>query len=424
MSIVHKKEFKKESKALIYPSSTVLGYAHIYSLGVTDIPVVALDARKCSNFKSRYVDEKYIIPDPLKDHEAFVDWLIEYGRKQEHKPVLFFAEDVYAYIASLYQDELKPYFLYPFIDRGKIDIFFNKKIMLKEATKTDINVPKTLFSPLTTIQVSQWKHYPALIKPLVSRFNFQGKKLIDIQKFVRTFGGKAVQISNQEELQHLMMRLIQENIEYCLQEYIPGDATCLATCMFVADGNGCVPSCFVNWKLRQQPEDFGTCCVAASKYIKILHDYVEQFTTVTKYTGPGGIEFKRNPNDQKWYFMEINPRSVFSLRMAPLNGVNLALQQYLLSTGQELFHTRQRDSGRYWIDIPGDLAGFRLRQKKRERRMKFWEIVKLYFYFNEAIFNWMDPHPGLIRMRETFLNVIKFFIKKIRGEKCQSLGKY
>jgi len=414
-------KFKKESKALIYPSSTVLGYAHIYSLGIVGIPVVALNRNKCSNFKSRYVKEKYIVPDSQKDHEAFVSWLIEYGKKQTNKPALFFAEDLYAYIASLYQKELKPYYLYPYIDHGRLDIFFNKKAMFEAAAKTDISIPFTEFSPLTKEQIANWKHFPTILKPQVSRFNFQGRKLVDVRKFPNLFGGKAVKASNSNELQDYTRRLSEENIDYCLQEFIPGREINLAYCMFVADESGQIPSCFINYKVRQYPADLGTCCVGVSKYDENLHNLTEQFCKITKYVGPGGIEFKWNPEDKQWYFVEINPRAIFSMNMATNNGVNLALQHYLLSTGQELFRTRQCENGRYWIDIPGDLSGLRWRQKRKEWRLSLWEIIKPYFYFNEAVYNWRDPLPGFEKLIKICFRALKLIVKKMR-QKMDKLG--
>jgi len=409
-------KFKKESKALVYPTGSVLGYAHIYSLGIVGIPIVALNRNKCPNFKSRYVKEKYIVPDPKKDHEAFVSWLIDYGKKQKHKPVLFFAEDVYAYIASLYQKELKPYYLYPYIDHDSLDIFFNKKVMFEAAAKTDISLPFTKFSPLTKEQIANWKHFPAILKPQVSRFNFQGRKLVDVHKFPILFGGKAVKATHSNELKDYTRRLSEENLDYCLQEYVPGKDINLASIKFVADEKGEIPSCFINLKVRQNPTDIGTCCVGKSKYIQRLHDYAEQFCKTTKYVGPGAIEFKWHPDKQQWYFMEINPRSVFSTNIATNNGVNLPLQHYLLSTGQELFRRRQREQGRYWIDIRGDLAGLRWRQKRKEWRLSFWEIIKPYFYFNEAVFNLRDPAPGLGRLIRAFLHKSRFIMKSVRGK--------
>lgn len=402
----------KNSKALIFPGSTVAGYAHINSLGLAGIHVVALSPKNCSNFRSRYVQEKHIVPDPTREHENFVSWLIDYGKRQRYKPVLFLVEDLYAYLASLYQDDLKPYFLYPYIQSDKMKIFFNKKWMYKQADAARIMYPESFFSPLTDDEVAQWQHYPAVLKPLVSRFTFAKERLIDVVKFPTLFGGKAIRASNERELRHYISALHESNIEYCIQRYIPGENRNLATNMFVADWDGSIPSCFIHRKYRQQPADFGTRCVGESEYIPCLHEYSEQFCKATGYSGPGSMEFKKNQNDGEWYLMEINPRLGFSIGMGTRKGVNMPLQMYLLSTGQSLFLEKQREKGRYWIDVLGDYDGLKWRQKRKEWRSSLFQIIKPYLYFNEAVFNWKDPIPGVTRIAERII-MKKINIKRL-----------
>lgn len=387
---------RKESKAVIYPACTISGYGHIFSLGIAGVHVVALSSNKCENFKSRYVKEKHIVPDPLINPENFVEWLIEYGKKQQIKPVLFLAEDVYAYIASLYKHELSPYYLYSYIDLDRLDIFFNKKIMFKEAEKAGIVLPITLFSPLTDEQISGWNYYPAVIKPLVSRFTFKDRKLVDFIKFPTLFGGKAIQVSNEKELQYYALKMNQENIEYCVQQFIHGENKNIANIKFVSMKNGFIPSCFISRKIRQQPADFGTCCVSQSEYIGSLHEDAEKFCKTTEYVGPGCMEFKWNLSDKKWYFIEINPRLDFWIRMATLKGVNLPLQLYLLTTSQQLLEVKQRDHGKYWIHIDGDLRGLKWRRKHKEWSVTILNFLRPYIYFDEAVFNLKDPLPGLL----------------------------
>ena len=115
------------SKALIYPARSVSGYGHIYSLGIAGIPITALSRINCENFHSRFIGEKYIIADPHDDPQKFINWLVRYGSRQVAKPVLFMAEDPYAYIISIHQEQLRPFFHFPFIPLETIDIYFNTR---------------------------------------------------------------------------------------------------------------------------------------------------------------------------------------------------------------------------------------------------------------------------------------------------------
>jgi D-aspartate ligase len=386
------------SKALIYPANSVSGYGHIYSLGIAGVHISAISPVTCANFLSRYVGEKFVVPNPCIDHEAFVSWLIDYGKRQEIKPTLFMAEDLYAYIVSLYQEELRPYFHFPYIPYEKLDILFHKRSMLQTAAAAGISIPKSLFSPASIEEIGEWSCFPAVIKPAISRFVFQGRTLINVCGFPQLFGGKAVLASNHEELQRCIQRLNHTDFEYCIQEYIPGDDPNLFTVYFVADQFGNIPCFSTHYKVRQRPADFGTTSVSQSEFVPELREYAEQFCKAAGYSGPATMEFKLSENDGKWYLMEINPRLGFSIRRSTVKGVNMVLQQYLFSTGQDLMKGRQRDDGRCWIDIPGDIKAIVSHRGKKQRRLSVWNIVKPYLFFREAVFNLKDPVPGLARI--------------------------
>lgn len=403
-------EITRESKAVVYPSGTVSGYGHIFSLGVAGIPVVALNPTKCTNFKSRYVKEYYIVPDPVRDYRKFVDWLVEYGRKQIYKPVLFMAEDLYAYIASLCQDRLCEFYFYPYIEPEKINFLFNKKLMIRSAAKAGLNVPYTIFSPLTGKQINDWGIFPAVLKPLVSRFTFNGNELIDVVKFPSIFGSKAIQVNNAKELSEAAGKLKTENIDFCVQQLIHGENRNIVNIKFVSSKDYSIPSCFISRKIRQYPADFGTCTVAQSVYISDIQNYAEKFCKLTGYAGPGCMEFKWDQKEQKWYFIEVNPRLDFWVRMSTLKGVNLPFQQYLSSTEQKMFVQEQATYGRHWIDIEGDLRGYAWRRANKKWSISIFEFIKPYIFFNEAIWNISDPLPGLQRHLAKIMEKIPFIM--------------
>jgi D-aspartate ligase len=395
------------AKAVIYPAHTVSGYGHIYSLGLAGVGVTALSPVNCGNFRSRYVREKFIVPDPCVNHERFVEWLVCYGGNQETKPVLFMAEDLYSYIASLYQERLKPFFHFSYIPLEKLDILFNKFAMYSTAMAAGLKVPHGLFQPISRKELDAWPCYPAVVKPVVSRFKFKGTKLMGICSFQHLFDGKAIFASNPMDLWNLAGRLQDADVEFCVQEYIPGDNSNLFTVYFVADHNGNIPSYSTHYKVRQFPADFGTTSVSQSEAVPQLRVYAEQFCKHAGYTGPATMEFKLSARDGNWYLMEINPRLGFAVRRSTIKGVNMVLQQYLLSTGQRLLASRQRDGGRCWIDIPGDIKGLLWRRKKKQWRLSNWQIFKPYFFFSEAIFNLKDPMPGLARLRTSLLRALQ-----------------
>jgi predicted ATP-grasp superfamily ATP-dependent carboligase len=396
------------SKALIYPARSVSGYGHIYSLGIAGIPITALSRINCENFHSRFIGEKYIIADPHDDPQKFINWLVRYGSRQVAKPVLFMAEDPYAYIISIHQEQLRPFFHFPFIPLETIDIYFNKRAMYTKAVEAGLRIPKTVFSPINKDIIKNWKAYPAVIKPVVSRFNYSGNVFGSIRTFPDQFGCKAWFAKTPTDLADCVDRVKNAGLDFCIQEYILGDNSCLCTIYFVADTQARIPSFSTHYKVRQYPADFGTTSVSQSRSIPILHEYAEWFCKTTGYSGPATMEFKQSDSDGLWYLMEINPRLGFSVRRSTVKGVNMPLQQYLLSTGQKLLNCKQTDDRSFWIDIPGDLKGLLWRRGKRQWCLPLMHVVKPYLNFHEAVLNLIDPIPGSLR----FLSYARHLSKK------------
>jgi predicted ATP-grasp superfamily ATP-dependent carboligase len=376
----------------------VAGYGHLYAFGRAGIDVVALSDHYCGNFSSRYAKEKHVVPDPARDMDGFIAWLVEYGRRQTHKPVLILAEDLYAYAGSLFQEELKPFYFYPWLPLDRLDSYFNKRGMFRTAELAGLRQPRTLFAPVGNADIETWRGYPAVIKPTVSRFTFAGRTLVDAAKFPKLFGGKAVAAGDEHELRQYCIRMQKEGIDYCIQEFVAGLDNNLVMVGFVADRELRIPAVFMYRKLRQQPADFGTISVGAADYVPELYRLLERYCRQTSYTGPGTMEFKWDKGSGHWMFIENNPRLGLCHSMAVYNGMNLALQQYLLSTSQELFRMERAPGKKYWIDIVGDVDGLRWRQKRPEWRSSWWTIIKPYLYFNEAVLNWRDPLPGCRRL--------------------------
>jgi predicted ATP-grasp superfamily ATP-dependent carboligase len=279
-----------------------------------------------------------------------------------------------------------------------LDAYFNKRSMFRDAGGAGLAQPRTLFAPVSNADIASWHDYPAVIKPTVSRFTFVGRTLVDSTKFPRLFGGKAVAAGDEHELRQYCLRLQNERIDYCVQQFIPGLDNNLVMVGFVADRDGTIPAIFMYRKFRQHPADFGTVTVGEAAYVPELYRLTEQYCRQTSYTGPGTIEFKWDHERRQWVFIENNPRLGLCHSMAVYNGLNLALQQYLLSTGQELTRMERAPGTKYWIDILADVDGLRWRQKRPEWRTSWWTIIRPYLSFDEAVFNWSDPLPGVRRI--------------------------
>ena len=226
------------AKAVIYPARTVSGYGHIYSLGTAGIYITALAHIGCSNFISRFVHEKWVVPDPRLDHDNFIDWLVENGKRQTVMPVLFMADDPYVYLACLYHDRLQEYYRFPYISPDTLDVFFHKGAMYRKASEAGIPVPRTIYPAEAQDSIDQWSSFPSVIKPVVSRFRFKGKTFIAIGTFPELYGSKALFAADRSQAREYLKGAEAAGIECCVQEYIPGDNPNLFTIYFVLSKAG------------------------------------------------------------------------------------------------------------------------------------------------------------------------------------------
>ncbi|MDU3533152.1 MAG: hypothetical protein E7F65_05565, partial [Alloscardovia omnicolens] len=108
------------NKAVVLGCNYYIGLSIIRCLGSEGVPVVACDYnfKKAYAARSKYVSERLNVPSLNKfDAQACAD-LIEYGKKQSEKPVLFPTHDKYVEFIDTYYDQLSEYFLVSQAENG------------------------------------------------------------------------------------------------------------------------------------------------------------------------------------------------------------------------------------------------------------------------------------------------------------------
>ena len=97
--------FNYNGSAAIVFSCHVNGLGIIRSLGRKGIPVLGLDYESNIGLFSRYCQSMHC-PDPKKDKEGFVEFLIKIGPRFRERPVLFPTNDPWLMAISEYREEL------------------------------------------------------------------------------------------------------------------------------------------------------------------------------------------------------------------------------------------------------------------------------------------------------------------------------
>ncbi|MGM0651639.1 MAG: carboxylate--amine ligase [Bacillota bacterium] len=272
----------------------------IRTLGRHHIPVYALDYHFPSAYalSSRYVTQKIRCPNVNTDESDLANFLVEMGKEFKQRPILMATADNYALLISRYAQQLSSYYIFPDTRNNLLEKIIDKKGLAALAKEHDLQTPQTFIVDSSTDlpEVLNNIYYPAIIKPALSH------------KFVRLFRQKCLPVNNQNELKNTLETVQSHNLEVMVQQIIPG----FDDQMFVFDvyinQEGRPTHTFTGQKLRQFPINFGSSTLTRQVYIPELVELGLEYMQKLEFHGYGEIEFKKNPNDGKFYMIEINAR--------------------------------------------------------------------------------------------------------------------
>lgn len=134
------------NKAVILGCNYYIGLSMIRCLGREGVHVVACDYDfETYGAKSKYITEFLKVYDLNEnDEQTFLD-LIEYGKKQNEKPVILPSHDKYVEFIDKYYEELSKYYLISQV-KGLNTKLMDKWILHDIAKENGVKVPITISS--------------------------------------------------------------------------------------------------------------------------------------------------------------------------------------------------------------------------------------------------------------------------------------
>jgi D-aspartate ligase len=365
---------------------TGLGVAR--SLGKEGIRVLGFDHKKDIGFYSRFVRPK-ICPHPVTMENEFIRFLIESGRKEKEKPVLFITSDNFILTISKNRERLSPYYHFNFPTDQLFKTIFNKFSQYELAKNAGIDVPGTLVPEnLSQLKkVSDTLSYPVLIKGMTVS-NWREKVGSSIKGYTAT---------NPDELLRKCSPLFEMGVKLIVQEIIEGpDTNHYKYCAYYSSDG--VPLLeFTLRKIRQQPVHFGVGAVVESIHSSEVMDSGSALFKGIGYRGVGSAEFKLDQKDGKFKLIEINPRYWQQNSLPTACGMNFPLYDYLCSTGQPVLPLAKFQVGIKWINRYMDFVSFMDYHKEKEITYKTWrKSLKGKKIYSDFI--WGDPLPSLYEL--------------------------
>ncbi len=373
------------NKALILGCNYYIGLSIARCLGREGVHVVACDYDFSSYAsKTKYIKERLHIEELNQFNEVALNKLIDYGKKQDSKSVLFPSHDKYVAFIDRYYEELSKYF-YISQAGGNLNTKLMDKLELsKIAEENNVRIPITVDFKSPNFNEEMKKiSFPCILKP------------VDTVEFTNVFHSKVKRCNSLEELELNYEECKKHDLDVFAQEIIPGFDDHMLTYDFYIDSLGRTTHYMTAQKLRQWPINFGASVFTIQKFNKKLVDIGRPFTENIGYRGFGEIEFKKHEETGEIYLIEINARTTNFNNMIYKLGINMPYLAFCDLTGSEKLEDLYIDYDTNYAFIYGyeDLAAI-LKYSKTKQVSFFSSIGKTFSKrLAPAIFSLVDLKP-------------------------------
>lgn len=193
------------------------------------------------------------------------------------------------------------------------ECFLDKTRMLAVAEAVGVDLPRRYGPATAATAASEALRFPVLVKPDVSH------------RFRARFGCKLFAAQDRRTLEDAVARLRESGLSGHVFDCVPGsDREIHAYCIYV-DAAGEPRGGVTVRKIRQGPPRFGVACVAEIVDDEpALRDATIAILRRIGFRGIASAEFKRDPRDGRFRFLEVNGRSVVYNLLPRRAGIDFA----------------------------------------------------------------------------------------------------
>jgi predicted ATP-grasp superfamily ATP-dependent carboligase len=338
--------------------------------------------------RSRYCQRKRVIAAPADRERALSD-LESIGRGYSRRPVLFYASDDMLQLISKNRQRLDRYFDFLMPPAELVEDLLDKGRFSSLAERTGLPVPKTLACNATTPakQALAEMGLPSVFKPNTHIGWFKSGASTDGKP------RKALVARTAEDFVALHEHVQAHAPSFLVQRYVGGGEERIYSYHAYLDRDSQPLGEFAGKKIRTYPMEAGV-----STYLELVKEpaVLELGRSISETLGLVGavkLDFKRDPVDESFHLLEINPRFTLWSYLGAACGINLPVIAYAERVGQEPKHCNDYRTGVRWLSFGNDFRAF-LRDygPRGELSVADW----LLSYRGDTIydvFSWRDPLP-------------------------------
>lgn len=393
-----------KNKAVILGANYYIGLSVIRGLGRNGVDTVAIEYQHegTYGFHSKYLKEKLIAPHYRENTQAFIDYLIDYAKKQPQKPVLFPCADPYVEVIDAHLNILREYYLIAQSEQGLFTRLMDKNTLHDIATKQGVLVPETIRidEPDYLQRIQSELGYPCIVKPS------------DSPSFVSVFRHKIFKVHNEAELIEAVEKAQGHNLEVFVQRIIPGFDDHMYTFDCHLNQASEVTHYMTCNKKRQYPINFGASVFTSQEHVPELYTIGAPFLKAVGYKGFAEIEFKKDAETGHFYLIEINVRTTNLNCLLEKVGINFPWLQYQELTGQDIGRNFLEKSTRttfvYGLEDLLAIKGY-----LKTKQLTVSDLLKTAFRKKAyAIWAIDDPAPYFYFMGKLFTKAMKRLMRK------------
>lgn len=326
------------------------------------------------------------------------EWLLATLKQQPKDTVIIPTSDWFVTFLTEHATALKQNCLFVIPNKDLSEILIDKA---KETVAVGqvIPIPNTVQEINDAQQLVKQLALPIIIKPRSHKH--------------MVLGCKNIIINTQEELDDFFEKFGDKLENLIAQEIIQGldKQQWVCNCFFDKENN--LVQAFTFNRLRLSPSHYGVTSYAKSEYNQEVIDLSAKLGKALKYTGPAMVEFKQDPNDGIYKYIEINPRLGMCNFFDTSCGVNNAYATYLLATGANITPAKTMQNDVMFISFYEDLFsrmsdGESMLAILKEYIGNFLKKRHIYIYFV-----WWDPYPALVLAARQIRGICKSIMRKV-----------
>lgn len=311
-------------------------------------------------FRSKYCRAR-TCPNPSLDPDGLLTMLLAAADHLRPK-ILYPCSDDYVFFVSRYRDVLQPHFRFLLPEHSTIEIVIDKHRQIKYMKDIGVTVPATHYadSMVSLEQIIDSISFPVFLKPVLGHI------------WRRVFNFKGFESHNKDDLLSLCRNIFSHNLEFIIQEIIPGDCSNnFETSLYVGTDGNAVGE-FTIQKLRQYPKDLGFGTLTVSTTNDEVQKLSRKVIKDLNWRGFANLEFKYDKRDQTYKFIEINARVWQQIEHAAMLGLNFPLFQYLDLIGIKHTAVDTYEKNIKWMDLKHDILTSFQMFTRGELSLKEW----------------------------------------------------